>query len=159
MPFKRRRLGKTDYNKRLRLLTSKKPRLVVRRSLNYITAQIVEAGKEGDKTIVAASSKELKKLGWQFACDNIPASYLAGLLVGSKAVKKGVKEAVLDAGLYTSTKGSRIYATVKGAKDAGLNVAVSEEVFPSEERISGKHVEKFKSMPQEFEKMKGKIRG
>jgi large subunit ribosomal protein L18 len=163
MPFKRRRLGKTDYKKRLKLLLSKKPRLVVRRSLKYILAQIVEFAKEGDKTLAQASSKELKELGWQFARDNLPAAYLTGLLIGKKALAKGIKEAVLDSGLYTSTKGNRIYAVVKGARDAGLQVPVDESVLPSEERIKGLHIashlEKFKSLPEKFEEIKKKIGG
>lgn len=163
MPFKRRRLGKTDYKKRLRLLLSKKPRLVIRRSLKYITAQIIEFSQKGDKTIASASSRELKKLGWNFACDNLPAAYLTGLLIGKKALEKGIREAVLDSGLYTSTKGNRIYAAVKGAIDAGLEVPVSEEVFPSEDRIKGLHIanylEKFKSLPEKFEEIKKRISG
>jgi len=163
MPFKRRRLGKTDYEKRLKLLLSKKPRLVVRRSLKYILAQIVEFAKQGDKTLVQASSKELKKLGWEFSCDNLPAAYLTGLLIGKKALAKGIKEAILDSGLYASTKGNRIYAVVKGAKDAGLKVPVDESILPSEERIKGLHIasylEKFKSIPEKFEEIKKKIGG
>jgi len=161
MPFKRRRLGKTDYKKRLKLLLSKKPRLVVRKSLKYIRTQIIEFDKTGDKTIVAASSEELKKLGWKFAFDNLPAAYLTGLIMGKRAVKKGVKEAVLDSGLYSSTSGNRIYAAVKGVIDAGLKIPVSEEVFPKGERIKGLHIanylDKFKSLPEQFEKIKKKI--
>ena len=163
MPFKRRRLFKTDYKKRLRLLLSKKPRLVVRKSLKYMTAQIVEFSEKGDKTLVAATSKDLKKLGWSFACDNLPAAYLTGLLVGKKALGKGIQEAILDSGFYPSTKGSRIYAVVKGAIDAGMKVPVSEEVLPSEDRIYGKHIsgykEKFKNLSEEFEKIKQKVLG
>jgi large subunit ribosomal protein L18 len=163
MPFKRRRLGKTDYKKRLRLLLSKKPRLVVRRSLKYILAQIIEFAKGGDKTLVQASSKELKKFGWEFACDNLPAAYLTGLLIGKKALAKGIKEAILDSGLYSSTKGNRIYAVVKGARDAGLEVPVDESILPNEERIKGLHIstylEKFKSLPEKFEEIKKKIGG
>jgi len=161
MPFKRRRLGKTDYNKRLRLLLSKKPRLVVRKSLNYIRAQIVDFDKIGDKTLASASSQELKKMGWKFATDNIPASYLTGLLIGKKALEKGIKEAVLDIGPNPSTKGSRLYATAKGAIDSGLNIPVGKEIMPDEGRIKGLHIathlEKFKSLPEEFEKIKQKI--
>lgn len=163
MPFKRRRLGKTDYNKRLKLLLSKKPRLVVRKSLKYIRAQIVEFDMTGDKTIAAASSEELKKLGWKFSGDSLPAAYLTGLLIGKKAVKKGVKEAILDSGLYSSTSGNRIYAVVKGAIDAGLKIPVSEEILPKEERIKGLHIsnylEKFKDLPEQFEKIKKKVGG
>jgi large subunit ribosomal protein L18 len=158
--FRRRREGKTDYSRRLKLLLSKKPRLVVRKSLKYIRVQIIEFGKNGDKTIITASSEELRKLGWKFACDNLPAAYLTGFLIGKKSVKKDVKEAVLDTGLYSSSKGSRIYAVVKGAVDAGLNVPCGD-VFPSEERIKGMHIAKYKelkSLPEEFERIKQAIK-
>jgi large subunit ribosomal protein L18 len=161
MPFKRRRLGKTDYTNRLKLITSKKPRLVVRRSSRYIKAQIINFDKIGDKTLISASSQELKKMGWKFSTDNIPASYLTGLIIAKKASKKGIKEVVLDSGLYASTKGNRIYAFIKGAIDGGLKVPVNEEILPPEDRIKGKHIsanqEKFKTLPDEFDKIKGKI--
>lgn len=160
MPFKRRREGKTDYNKRLKLLKSRKRRLVIRKSLKYITAQVIEFDKKGDKILTAVTSKELKKLGWKFACDNIPASYLTGLLIGKKSLNKNINEVILNGGLYPSIKGSRIYAVVKGAKDAGLRISVGTEVLPSDDRIKGEHIainEKFKSMPEEFEKIKQKI--
>lgn len=163
MPFKRRRLCKTDYKRRLRLLISKKPRIVVRKSLKYIQAQIIEFDKKGDKAIASATSKELKKLGWNFSMDNLPSAYLVGMLIGKKALKKGIKEAILDSGLYPSKKGSRIYAVVKGAADAGLNIPVDKEMFPSEERIKGLHIanylKKFKDLPEEFEKIRQKIIG
>lgn len=170
MPFRRRREGKTNYAKRLRLLRSGKPRLVVRKSLKYLRAQIVEYDEVGDKTIVSANSKELKKFGWNFSCKNTPAAYLTGLLIGKRALASKVNSAVLDTGLYDSTKGSKLYALAKGAIDAGLNVPYSEDIFPSEERIKGAHItsqeaiasqkatqEKFKDLPQGFEKVKEKI--
>lgn len=159
MPFKRRKEGKTDYQKRLRLLKSGMPQLVVRRSLKYITAQITESGKKGDKIIATATSKELKKLGWNFACDNLPAAYLTGLLIGKKSLDKKFNGAVLNSGLYPSVKGSRVYAVVKGAKDAGLNISIDEEIFPSEDRIKGEHIKKFNNITSEFEKAKQKIIG
>lgn len=157
MPFRRRRKGRTNYKRRLRLLLSKKPRLVVRRSLKYVRAQIIEFDPKGDKTIASASSQELKKLGWKFACDNLPAAYLTGLLIGKKAVKKGIKEAILDVGLYTSSKGSRIYAVLKGAVDVGLKVPHDEKILPSKERIEGRHIQKFEDLSKSFEEVKKKI--
>jgi large subunit ribosomal protein L18 len=161
MPFRRRREGKTDYKQRLALLKSEKPRLVVRKSLKYITAQIIEFDKKGDRTIISATSKELKKLDWKFATDNTPAAYLTGLLIGKRAKEKGIEEAILDMGLQTNVKGSRVYALVKGAIDAGLKIPVSNEVFPSEDRIKGEHIanylKRFSDLPKEFEKIKQKI--
>jgi large subunit ribosomal protein L18 len=155
MPFKRRRLEKTDYQKRLKLLSSGKSRLVVRKSLNYITAQIVGFDKKGDKSLAGITSKELKKIGWKFACDNLPAAYLTGLLIGKKAMKKKINEVILDAGLYPSTKGNRIYAAAKGAIDAGLKLPIGEEILPSEDRIKGKHISN--DVEKGFEKIKQKI--
>jgi len=113
--------------------------------------------------LVAVSSEEFKKLGWKFSADSLPAAYLTGLMIGKKATKKEIKEVVLDSGLYPSTAGSKIYAVVKGALDAGLKVPVEEKVLPKEERIKGLHIasylEKFKNLPEEFEKTKGKILG
>ena len=161
--FKRRRLGKTNYKKRLELVKSGKPRLIVRKSLNYITAQIIEFDIKGDKTILSANSRQLKKLGWNFACDNLPAAYLTGLALGKQAVKSKIAEAVLDLGLHTSTKGNRLYAVAKGASDAGLKINLGEEVLPTEERLKGSHIaaykNKFKDLPQAFEKIKSQILG
>jgi large subunit ribosomal protein L18 len=89
----------------------------------------------------------------------LPAAYLTGLLIGKKAAKNKIKEAVLDSGLYPSTKGSRIYAVLKGAVDSDLKVSFDEKILPSEERIKGLHIQKFKDLPQEFEKIKQKILG
>lgn len=155
MQFKRRRLGKTDYKKRFRLLSSGKPRLVVRKSLNYITIQIIKFDKNGDTILAGITSKQLKKFNWKFACDNLPASYLTGLLIGKLSQKKKINEAVLDSGLYPSTKGSRIYAAVKGSIDAGLKVPIKEDVLPSEERIKGKHISE--AVEKEFDNVKQKI--
>ncbi len=160
MQFKRRRLGKTNYKKRLQLLMSGTPRLVVRKSLNYIRAQIISFDKKGDKTLASANSRELKKIGWKFSCDNVPAAYLTGLAIGKVAIKNKIDTAILDSGLYTMTKGSRIYAVVKGAVDAGLKVEIDPGVLPSEDRISGKHIssnEKFKDLPDTFQKIKETI--
>lgn len=155
MPFKRRREGKTDYKRRLKLLSSKKPRLVVRKSLKYLTASVIEFSENGDRTLATASSKELKKMNWKYATDNLPAAYLTGMILAKKAAKANVKEVVLDIGLHTATKGNRIFALAKGFADSGIKVPISKEVFPSEERIKGTHINP--EVAQEFEKMKGKL--
>jgi large subunit ribosomal protein L18 len=161
LPFKRKIEGKTDYKRRLRLLQSGKPRLVVRRSLSSILAQIVKFDEKGDKTIVSANSRSLKKIGWNFACDNTPAAYLVGLAIGKTALKNNISEAVLDVGLYRTTKGGRVYAVIKGAIDAGLKVPADAEVFPNADRLNGKHIAnhnaKFKDLPAKFEEIKQMI--
>ncbi len=162
MPFKRRKEGKTNYRRRLKLLKSGSSRLVVRKSLKYITAQVVDFDRHGDKTIATANSRQLKKMGWEFACDNLPAAYLTGLLIGKNCLGKNINDVILDSGVYNSVKGSRIYAVAKGAKDAGINISIDDGALPSEDRIKGVHIasnEKFKSLPLEFEKIKVKILG
>jgi large subunit ribosomal protein L18 len=153
LPFKRRLEGKTDYRKRLRLLYSKKMRLVVRKSLKHIRAQIVEFDERGDKTIVSASSEELKKFGWNSSTDNMPAAYLVGILLGKRALKKNISSAILDIGLNRNVKGSRVYAVLKGVLDTGLSVPHSPDVLPSEERIKGKHILDFAKIVKGDEKL------
>jgi len=153
--FRRRREGKTNYKKRLKLLLSEKPRLVYRKTLKYIIGQIINFDKKGDVTLIGITSKILRKYGWKFACDNTPASYLTGYLLGKMALSKGIKEAVLDIGLYTSTKGGRMYAFAKGAIDAGLNVPCNEDMFPGEERIKGLHINE--EVAKNFDEVKKNI--
>jgi large subunit ribosomal protein L18 len=139
--FRRRREGKTDYHQRLKLIVSRKPRLVVRGTLGDYVAQIVITKPEGDRVLAAASARELvKAFGYKGATKNTTAAYLTGLLVALKAKKNGVDEAILDVGLATNRKGSKVYAALKGAIDAGLEVPCSDDIFPSDERIRGGHV-------------------
>ncbi len=150
VPYRRKREGKTDYRRRLKLLLSHKPRLVIRKSLDNVLVQIVEYDEKGDKVVVSAHSNELKKLGWKFGKGNLPAAYLTGLLAGSKAKKKKINEAILDLGLQTSVKGSRIYACLKGVIDAGIEVPHNAEVLPSNDRVSGKHIADYASKSKQF---------
>jgi len=144
--YRRKREGRTNYKKRLIYLKSKTPRLVVRRTNKQLLLQIIEYAADGDKIICSVNSGALKKMGWQYSCNNMPACYLAGLVLGKKAKAKHVKEAILDAGLQTHVPGSRIYATVKGVVDSGIMVPVSAEVFPSNERLSGSHIASYYSL-------------
>jgi large subunit ribosomal protein L18 len=140
LPFKRRLKEKTNYKKRLRLLVSKKPRLVVRRSLKHLKSQIIEFTPKGDKVLASAHTQELKKYGWDYSTSNIPSGYLIGLLIGKRSLKKNIKNVVIDIGLYTNVKGMKLNAILKGCLDAGLNISHSPEILPSEERIVGKHI-------------------
>ncbi len=160
--YKRRRKGLTNYQKRLRLLKSGKLRFVVRKSNNSTICQIIEYAPNGDKTLISFSSNQLKKYGYKGHTGNIPAAYLAGYVCGLKAIKKGIKEAILDTGLYNLTKGSRIYAALKGAIDAGLNIPHSEEIFPQERVVQGYHIENYAKIlkaekPEDYEKIFSKI--
>lgn len=141
VPFRRKREGKTDYRLRKRLISSGKPRLVVRKSLKHTAVQIVEAKPSGDRILASAHSTELtKKYGWLGGCGNLSAAYLTGLLAGHRALLKGTKEAVLDIGFNTPSKGSRLFAGLKGAIDSGLKISYSADVLPDESRIRGEHI-------------------
>jgi len=168
--FRRKREKKTDYRQRLKLLLSNRPRLVVRKSLKRITAQIVEYTPDGDKVVAGVNSKALIKLGWNQNTGNTPAAYLTGLMLGKKAKKKGVSDAILDLGFKSSTKGSRVYATLKGVIDAGIKIPVKEDILPDDKRISGEHIIKYaaqnknnftkarpEQLKQAFEKVKKEI--
>ena len=140
LKFKRSRIQRTNYRTRLRTLLSHEPRLIVRPTLKDIVVQIAEYDSKGDKIMITARASDLKKYGWQYGSGNIPAAYMCGVLAGLKAKKAGISKAVLDIGKTFSVKGSRSYAVVKGCIEAGIEVPCSEEVLPSEDRVTGKHI-------------------
>jgi len=148
--LRRRRKGRTNYRKRIKLLSSGLPRLVIRKSLKNILAQIVEFGEKGDKIIVSASSKELEKLGWRISRSNIPSAYLTGLIIGKKATKKGVGEVIVDLGF--NNKSERVYALVKGAIDSELNIRCSKEILPDDDVVSGKRISEYAKKLKETDK-------
>ena len=76
---------------------------------------------------------------------SVPACYLLGLVAGKKASAKGVKDAVLYNGLSPFIKSSRIAAFMKGARDGGVQIPVSEDALPPEGRLSGEIIAKYAS--------------
>lgn len=158
VPFRRRRSGKTDYRKRKIMILSNTPRFVVRCSLKHITAQIIDAHSIGDKTLVSSSSQEIsKKFGWKAYCRNLPMAYIVGFLIGHKALSQGIDRTIFDIGLKKASKGGRVFATLKGAVDAGLNMQYNAKIMPPESRIRGEHIvsfakELFDSDPLLYEK-------
>jgi large subunit ribosomal protein L18 len=155
--MRRRREGRTDYARRLNLLKSGKPRLVVRISNNKVVAQLVKYGKTSDETLVNTTSLELKKFGYNGHGGNVCASYLTGLLCGKKAVEKGIKEAILDIGLHVPVKGSNVYAILKGAAEAGLNIPHDKEVLPSDDRVMGKSINEYRKVDLKIDAVKSKV--
>ena len=141
--YRRKREGKTNYKKRLALLKSMEKRLVIRKSVDNISAQIIEYYEEGDKVLMSAHSKELLGLGWKFGRSSVPAAYLTGLLIGKKAMDAKLTRVVPDFGFQRSTKGSKIYAVLKGVKDAGIDVPVSEDMLPADDRVDGSHISSY----------------
>ena len=140
VPFRRRREGRTDYRRRLRLLRSGQARAVVRKSLNQTQIQIVSYDGRGDRVIASAVSNELKDLGWTGSTGNVPAAYLTGLLAGRRAVAKGLAAAVLDIGVQRPAPGGRLFAAAKGLVDAGVQVPHGEDIVPTEGRLRGEHL-------------------
>lgn len=144
--FRRKRQGRTHYRKRLKALLSNKLRFVVRKSLKNLHASIVEYSPKGDKILLTVNSKTLSKLGWKGDCGNLPSAYLVGLIAGKKAIEKGINSAILDLGLNDPTKGSRVYAVLAGAIDAGLKIPFAVEILPPKERVSGEHIAKYANL-------------
>jgi len=139
--FKRRRQGKTNYRLRRNMVVSNIPRLVTRKSLKHITVQLMTAMPEGDKTLMACHSRELvKDFNWKATCDNLPAAYLIGLISGFRALSIGVNHSILDIGLQTPSPGSRVFAVLKGALQAGLNIPCNKAILPDDSRVKGEHI-------------------
>ena len=156
LPYRRRRQQKTDYQARRILATSENPRFVVRASNKGILVQIAKAELIGDIILTQATSNELiSKYGWQASGKSIPAGYLLGFIAGFKALKAGIKTAYLDIGLKRPTKGSKVFAVVKGAIDAGLDVPCDSDVIPPPERLNGGDISKYakKIEPEDYEKL------
>jgi large subunit ribosomal protein L18 len=152
---RRRRENKTDYKSRFHMLKSEKPRLVVRITNKYVIAQIVESDIAQDKVISKVTSKDLLSKGWPKekagSLKSLPAAYLTGFML-VKNLKTKIAEAIFDIGLQRNIKGSRIYAVLKGATDAGLKIPHNPETLPSDERLTQN--EKLKTI---FKEVKEKL--
>ncbi len=147
--FRRRREGKTDYRKRKGIIVGKLPFITVRISGRYISAQVLKPTAVGDITLCSSSSREVvEKFGWKGSAKNIPCAYLTGLHLGHLAKKKEVSNVVLYSGVGRFVHGSRIAGVINGAKDAGLDIDVDEEVLPDESRLSGSHIADYASKLQ-----------
>lgn len=109
--FRRRRIGKTDYYQRKRLILQRKNkyntpkyRFVVRRTNTKIITQIMWATLKGDKVKAYADSTELKKYGLTAGLTNYAAAYCTGLLCSRRLLalldqenaKKDITEKLSD---------------------------------------------------------------
>jgi large subunit ribosomal protein L18 len=139
LPKRRRHEQKTDYNSRLSLLKSYKPRLVIRKTNRYMIAQIVNSKDAQDTVVLNVTSKDLLGNGWPEAqggsLKSRVAAYLTGYLVAKSALKMGIKEAIVDMGMHRNVKKSRIFALVRGAIDGGLSLPASKEALPTDEDL------------------------
>ncbi len=155
--FRRRIEGKTDYEKRLAHLKSRKYRMIVRKTNKYIIVEFASFDLKGDQVITSSTSRALLKIGYH-GKSNTPSAYLVGLLCAKNAMKKGVTEAVLDIGLHPATKGSIVFSALKGALDAGVKIPYSEDILPPKDRIEGLHLKgdgnsKFNECKEKIQKM------
>ncbi len=153
---KRRRIaGKTNYTKRRRLLEGRKPRIVVRKTNRYIIIQLVESKFAQDKIEYSVTSKKLTDYGWPEknigSLKSLGAAYLTGLLFGLKLKNLNLKDApnIIDTGLIRNTKGSKIYAALKGIIDSGIEISCDPEVIPDAKRIENENISDFFSKVKE----------
>jgi len=93
--YARRRVGKTDYRARLRLITQDKNkyntpkyRMVVRFTSKDIICQIMYATLAGDICVAAAYSHELPRYGLKVGLSNYAAAYCTGLLLARRTLQK-----------------------------------------------------------------------
>jgi len=141
----RRRLILQDKNK----YNTPKYRLVVRFSNKNVVAQMVRAKIEGDYVYTAAYGHELTRYGIPVGHSNYAAAYAVGLLLARRTLAKfGLADkyqgqtvangedynvepvadgprplhAILDTGLKRTSTGSRVFATLKGCVDGGIDI-------------------------------------
>ena len=93
--------------------TAARPRLAVFRSLNHISAQVIDDVK--GVTLAAASSVE-KDFG--MTGGNKAAARKVGELIAKRAAEKGITEVVFDRGGYVYH--GRVKALAEGAREGGL---------------------------------------
>jgi len=136
--LRRSRDEKTNYKKRRNLLMGRRDFITVQISNENTLVQIHKPELAGDKVLSSAHSRSLLSKDWKGSRKSVPAAYLTGYLAGKKALAQGIKGAVLYSGTRRYTQ--RMAAALKGIIDAGLEVPVDAETFPSEERLSGKHL-------------------
>lgn len=156
---KRRKQNKTDYAKRIQLLSGGSPRIVFRRSNRYLKSQYVTSKQAQDKIKINLNSNQLLKYGWpsnlKGGLKSTPAAYLLGFLMGKTILKEKLTKPIIDFGMLRMVYKSRTYAFIRGLNDSGIKINCKEEAFPSEDRIIGKHLKK--DFSKTFEEIKSKI--
>ena len=139
--LKRIRTHKTNYRKRQALLISKQDFVTIKITNQNVIAQVLKPEIQGDIVRVSTHSRELRRYGWKGSLNSLPACSLVGLVLGRKALEKGVDKAVLYIGNKPFT--SRIAACMKGIVQAGINIPISSESYPTEHRLNGQHIAEY----------------
>ncbi|MEK6919059.1 MAG: 50S ribosomal protein L18 [Nanoarchaeota archaeon] len=157
IPKRRRLEGITDYQARRNMLKSGRARVVFRKTNKYIIGQVIVSEEAADRVIESVTSKELLGKGWpenkEGSLKSLPAAYLTGLMLGKNSQTKKITSAILDIGLNRNIAKSRIYAFANGIVDSGLEMPVSEKMFPEKARIDGEQIK----MSKEIKTIKEKI--
>jgi large subunit ribosomal protein L18 len=139
--LKRNREGRTNYRKRAAILISKSPFVVIKISSQNVICQVSRPSLGGDFVISSVHSRELKNYEWKGSMNSIPACFLIGILAGKKTLAAGINKAILYTGKDHFT--SRIAACLKGIVAAGLDVPVSKDILPDDNRTTGKHISEY----------------
>ena len=120
--------------------SGERPRLALYRSLNHISAQVVD--DELGQTIVSASTTEKDLRG--STGGNIEAARRIGKVIAERALEKGISSVVFDRGGYLYH--GRIKALTEAARAAGLNKneldAAEAEAAAAEENVAEQTEEK-----------------
>ena len=147
--LKRIRQRKTNYRKRSGILIGRRPFIITKISGQNISAQALKPTLTGDIVIASAHSRELIRHGWKGSMNSMPACYLTGLLLGKKSIQKGATNAVLYTGNNPFT--TKVAACLKGIVDSGINIPVSKESLPGDDRVSGEHIAKYANLLKDSE--------
>jgi large subunit ribosomal protein L18 len=118
---------------------------VVRITNTQVICQLISYQEDGDLILSAADGRSLRgKYAWpaKASTKSVPAAYCTGYALAKQVQKSGHGEAVLDIGLAAATPGNRVFAALKGMVDGGLSVPHNENIFPSDERLAGEHIDK-----------------
>lgn len=137
--YRRKREQKTDYHQRLRLLQSRKPRLVIRLTNTRMIAQVISFEPQGDRLIVGIDSTALAKEGKMKSLKNKEAAYALGKLIAQRAQEQGTTEAILDTGFRRPRRGNRLSVFLKGVVEGGLTVPHAEDIILTGEATSAPH--------------------
>ncbi len=139
--LKRIRNNKTNYRKRKAILIGRRNFITIKTSNEHIHCQLIKPSLKGDIVLSFSNSKELTKYGCKGSSNNLSASFLVGLVMGKKMLGKNNNSAIIYTGKTTFT--SKVAACIKGIASAGVEIPLSEDSLPNDDRITAIHVSKY----------------
>ncbi len=142
--LKRIRSNKTNYRKRKAVLIGKRNFITIKVSNENVHCQLVKPTIKGDIVLSFSNSKELSKYEWHGSRNNLSACYLVGLLLGKKMLAKSYDSAILYIGKTSFT--SKVAACLKGIVSSGVNVPLSEDSLPDDNRVNGSHISQYAAL-------------